>query len=109
MRPREHHVGGQHLAGTLIGVDHVDAAPHRGRLEHLTLLEQDHELLEQSPDDSGLTSRDGDLVPPYVHVDVWERILDEPQQLVLGAEETGHQVVAGDVDVDGGVGHLPRS
>ena len=80
--------------------DHVDGAHDAGRLEALAPLEQQHQLLEQVPDLVGLVAGDGDLVAPHVDLDAAERGLDDAQQLVALAEEVGHEVVAGDGDLD---------
>ncbi len=85
--------------------DHVDGAHHAGRLEALTPLEQQHELLEEVPDLVGLVAGDGDLVAPDVDLDAAERRFDDAQQLVALAEEVGHEVVAGDGDLDLGGRH----
>ena len=78
---------------------------HAGRLEALAPLEQQHQLLEQVPDLVGLVAGDGDLVAPHVDLDAGERGLDDAQQLVALAEEVGHEVVAGDGDLDLGGRH----
>ena len=85
--------------------DHVDGAHDAGRLEALAPLEQQHQLLEQVPHLVGLVAGDGDLVAPHVDLDAAERGLDHAQQLVAVAEEVGHEVVAGDGDLDLGGRH----
>ena len=66
----------------------------------MALLQQQHELLEQPPDELGIFAVDGDLVAPHVDVGARERRLDLAQKLVSLAEQPHHQVVAGDVDAD---------
>ncbi len=66
----------------------------------MALLQQQHELLEEPADDLGLFALDRDLVAPHVDLGARERALDLAEQLVALAEQTHHQVVAGDVDVN---------
>ena len=63
--------------------------------------EQRDHLLEEAGDTLGfdLVAADGDLVAPHVDRD-GERVLDEAQQLVALAEQTHHEVVARDEDLD---------
>jgi hypothetical protein len=49
---------------------------------------------------------DGDLVASDVDLDIGERALDQPKQLVALAQKPCHQVVAGDADLDLGVCHV---
>ena len=57
------------------------------------------------PDLVGLVAGDGDLVAPDVDLDAGEGGLDDAQQLVTLAEQIGHEVVAGDGDLDLGGRH----
>ncbi len=102
---RSQHLGRQHLGRSFVGLDHVDAARHRGRLEHVALLQQRDELLEEPTDLLGVLTVDGDLVAAHVNGRVGERGLDESQQLVLGSEQAHHQVVPGHVDLHLRGGH----
>ena len=99
---RPQHLGGQHLGRTLVRLHHVDGARHARRLEPMALLQQDHQLLEQPADPIGLgrIAVDRDLVAADVDLDIAERAFDQPQQLVTLTEQTGHQVVAGNGDLD---------
>src|SRR5690606_26726235 len=82
-----------------------DGADDAGGLEPLPLLEQQDGLLEQVADLVRLVADDGDLVAPDVDLDALERLLDEAEELVAMAEEVGHQVVAGNGDLDLGGCH----
>src|SRR4029077_9604652 len=76
---------------------HIDA------VEHVALLEQEHELVDQGADASGVGTLDGDLVA----ADEWlgvERRLDEPEKLVALPEEPHHEVVLG-LNLDLSLGH----
>ena len=68
----------------------------------MALLQQDHQLLEEPP--HPISGRrltvDGDLVAPDMDLDIGERALDQPQQLVALTEQAGHEVVAGNGDLD---------
>ena len=75
------------------------------RLEPVTLLQQQHELLEQAADPLGVVAVDGDLVAAHVDHRVGEGALDEAQQLVALAEQRAHEVVAGNADLDLGGSH----
>ena len=87
---RSQHFGGQHLGRTLVRLHHVDRAGHARRLESMTLLQQDHELLEEPADAIGLDgiAVDRDLVAAHVDLDIAERAFDQPQQLVALTEQT---------------------
>ena len=78
-----------------------------GFLEHVALLEQHHELVEEATDLFGVGAVDGDLVAPHVHDRAGVGGLDEAEQLVALAEQADHQVIAGNVDLDLRVGHGP--
>ena len=96
------HIGRQHLRRSFVGQHHVDAPTHGRRLEHLTLLQDHHELLEQLTDLHGPLAGHRDLVAPHMHGGIGEGILDQAEELVVLAEQADHEVVAGDVDADGG-------
>jgi len=69
----------------------------------VTELEQDDELLEQSPDAVGLdlVTGDRDLVAADVDRNR-ERVLDHAQQLIALAEQANHEMVARDKKFDRG-------
>src|ERR1019366_5727329 len=54
----------------------------------------------------GTVAVDGHLVAPHSDVDVGEGVLDLTEQLIALAEETGHDVVTGDEDLDRGACHV---
>jgi hypothetical protein len=68
----------------------------------MTLLQQNDELLEEPSDAISLDriAVDRDLVAPHVDLDTPERAFDQPEQLVTLTEQSGHQVVAGNGDLD---------
>ena len=108
MRParRAQHLGGEHLGGRDVVFHHVDGAADVRGVEPVALLEQDDQLLEQRADPLGTVSVDGDLVAPDRDTNAVEGLLDQPQQLVALAEQAGHEVVAGNEDLDLGVCHV---
>ena len=80
--------------------------PTSDGVEALALLQQDDELLEQAAHPFGVVALDGDLVAPDHDADVVERLFDQAQQLVSLAEQTHHEVVAGNEDLDLGACHV---
>src|ERR1019366_9850219 len=82
--------------------DGVEALPGR---------QQDDELVEEGGHPVGVAGGvgpgglDGHLVAPHGDVHVGEGILDLAQQLIALAEETGHEVVAGNEDLYRGACH----
>jgi hypothetical protein len=68
------------------------------------LLDEQHELVEESADHLGIGADHGDLVAADVDLGV-ERTLDEPEQFVALAEQTHHEVVARNADLDLCLGH----
>ena len=57
-------------------------------------------------DPLGALALDGDLVAPHGDVHVVEGPLDQPQQLVALTEQAGHEMVAGNEDLDLGACHV---
>ena len=92
--------------GPDVVVHHVDGAVDLDRVEALTRLEQDDQLLEQGAHPFGTVTLDGDLVAPDRDADIVERALDQPQQLVTLAQQAGHEVVAGNEEFDLGACHV---
>ncbi len=95
------HLGGEHVSGSLVGLQHLDAPADTLAVQHVTGFEQRDHLFEQPSDAVGFVfvAPDGDLVP--AHVDLHrERVLHEPQQFVALAEQAHHQVVARYEDLD---------
>ena len=93
-------------AGPLVVADHVDAAAHGAGVEAVALLDQHHEVLEQPGDALDVVvAVERDLVAADVDRDRREGGLDGAQHLVALAEEQGHEVVAGDGDLDLGARH----
>jgi hypothetical protein len=72
----------------------------RERVEALAPFQQQHQLLEEVADLVGLVALDGDLVAPDVDRHAVERRLDHAQQLVALTEQIGHEMVAGNGDLD---------
>ena len=58
------------------------------------------------PDPLGVVALDGDLVAPHGDAHVAEGPLDQAQQLVALAEQAGHEMVAGNEDLDLGACHV---
>ena len=109
---RAHQFAGQDLGWADVVVEHVDGAVELHRVQAVTGLEQDDELVEEGGDPLGrggplgAASVDGDLVAPHGDPHVGERSLDLAQQLIALAEETGHEVVAGNEDLYRGACHV---
>ena len=103
---RPQHLGGQHLGGTQVVVHHVDGAVDLHGVEALARLEQDDQLLEEGGHPLGAVPLDGDLVAPHGDADVVEGLLHQAQQLVPLAQQAGHEVVAGNEDLDLGACHV---
>ena len=107
---RPQHLGGEHLGRPLVGLHHLDRAADVGRVEGMAPLEQQHKLLEELAGPLGLVALDRDLVAADHDLGVGaEGGLDLAEELVALAEQPGHEVVAGDEDLDlsgshGGVG-----
>ena len=95
------HLGVEHLARALVGLQHVDAAADAFAVERVPGLEQRDELLEEATDAFGLdlVAGDGDLVAAHVDRD-GERGLDQAEQLVALTEQADHEVVARYEDLD---------
>ena len=94
----------QHLGRPLaaVGGEDAEGARHRVRRQVLAGLDQFEQLLEQ-PDRDRVVGRapgDGDLVAADVDVAV-EALLDDAQQLVAGAEQRDHGLLAGHDDDSG--------
>ena len=103
---RAQQLRGEHLGGADVVVHHVDGPVHLHGVEALARLEQDDQLLEQGPHPLGAVALDGDLVAPHGDAHIVERPLDQPQQLVALAQQAGHEVVAGNEDLDLGACHV---
>jgi hypothetical protein len=81
-------------------VHHVDGSVDLHGVESLARLEKEDELLEQRGHLLGAIPLDGDLVAPHADADIVEGLLHQTQQLVPLAQEAGHEMVAGDEDLD---------
>ncbi len=69
-------------------------------VETLTLLEKHDELVEEPTDPFRVVALDADLVAPGHDADVGEGPFDQPQQLVSLPEESHHEMVSGNEDLD---------
>ena len=85
---------------------HVDGAVDLDRIEALAGLEEDDQLLEEGGHPFCTVPIDGDLVPPDGDTGAVECPFDQPQQLVALAEEAGHEMVAGNENLDLGACHV---
>jgi hypothetical protein len=63
-------------------------------------LEQGDELFEQMADSLGFGAIDGDLVAAHVDPRVIDSVFDGTQKLVALTEQSHHEVVSGDEDLD---------
>ena len=100
---RAQDLGGEDLRGALVGLDHVDGASDVDAVEHMALLEEQHELVDERADPSRIRALDGDLVAADEGLGVEGR-LDEPEELITLPEEPHHEVVLG-LDLDLSLGH----
>ena len=102
------HLGGEDLGGRQVGLHHVDRPPDVRGVDPLAALEVGDELVEELADPARVGTLDRDLVAPHVDRGVVERPLDEAEELVPFAEQPDHELVAGDLDLDLGRGHVYR-
>ncbi len=96
--PEVEHLG---RAGPALAAQHGHAALDGVRAQLGAAGDQLGQLVEQAGHQRGLLRRpgDGDLVAAHVDVGI-ERLLDDAEQLIAGAEQADHRVVVRDHDLD---------
>ena len=99
---RAQYFGGKDFGGPLVGPQDVDGPGHHLRVDHLTALEQQLQLLDQAGHHGRVSAVDVELVAPGDDPSPPEGLLYGTQVLVERADQTGHEVV-GDGD---GYGHV---
>ena len=102
---RAQHVVGQHLGGPDVAAHHVDRSVNSADVEALAVLQQQDQLLEEPGDGLCLVSEDAHLVAPQMDAAAGEGDLELSQVRVVLAHQGSHQVVGGDADGGGGLGH----